>query len=69
VQITAPILSLYENQFTQINKNIDEFIRLYYEKTELIGHPNSLRNNLQKSISAKNFHTFWNYWNPSLAII
>ncbi|PAC29181.1 acyltransferase [Flectobacillus sp. BAB-3569] len=29
-----------------------------------IGQPNSLRNNLQKSIGAKNFHTFWNYWNP-----
>jgi len=29
-----------------------------------IGHPNSLRNNLARSIGAKNFHTFWTYWNP-----
>jgi hypothetical protein len=29
-----------------------------------IGHSKSLRNNLQRSIGAKNFDTFWNYWNP-----
>lgn len=29
-----------------------------------VGHPKSLRNNLRKSLGAKNFHTFWNYWNP-----
>ncbi len=29
-----------------------------------IGHPNSLKNNLYRSLGAKNFTTFWNYWNP-----
>ncbi len=29
-----------------------------------IGHSRSLRNNLERSIGAKNFSTFWNYWNP-----
>ncbi len=29
-----------------------------------IGHSKSLRNNLERSIGAKNFSTFWNYWNP-----
>ncbi len=29
-----------------------------------IGHPNSLRNNLQRSLGANNFSTFWNFWNP-----
>jgi len=29
-----------------------------------IGDPKSLRNNLYRSIGAKNFSTFWNYWNP-----
>jgi hypothetical protein len=29
-----------------------------------IGHSNSLRNNLQRSLGAKNFSTFWNFWNP-----
>lgn len=29
-----------------------------------LGHPDSLRNNLLKSFGAKNFSTFWNYWNP-----
>lgn len=29
-----------------------------------IGHPDSLRNNLRNSLGAKNFHVFWNYWNP-----
>lgn len=29
-----------------------------------LGHPDSLRNNLQKSLGAKNFSTFWNFWNP-----
>lgn len=28
------------------------------------GHPDSLRNNLQRSLGAKNFSTFWNFWNP-----
>jgi prepilin signal peptidase PulO-like enzyme (type II secretory pathway) len=28
------------------------------------GHPNSLRNNLKRSLGAKNFSAFWNYWNP-----
>ncbi len=28
------------------------------------GHSNSLRNNLYRSLGAKNFSTFWNYWNP-----
>ncbi|UTG22418.1 hypothetical protein [Elizabethkingia anophelis] len=30
----------------------------------LIGHPKSLRNNLQRSLGAKNFSAFWNFWNP-----
>jgi len=29
-----------------------------------LGHPDSLRNNLKKSLGAKNFSTFWNFWNP-----
>jgi len=29
-----------------------------------IGHPKSLRNNLYRSLSAKNFATFWTFWNP-----
>lgn len=29
-----------------------------------IGHSKSLRNNLYRSLGAKNFSTFWNYWNP-----
>ncbi|MEJ8801366.1 MBOAT family O-acyltransferase [Pontibacter sp. H249] len=29
-----------------------------------IGGPKSLRNNLYRSLGAKNFSTFWNYWNP-----
>ena len=29
-----------------------------------IGHPNSLRNNLERSLGANNFSTFWNFWNP-----
>jgi hypothetical protein len=29
-----------------------------------IGDSNSLRKNLYRSLGAKNFATFWNYWNP-----
>lgn len=29
-----------------------------------IGSSKSLRNNLYRSIGAKNFSAFWNYWNP-----
>ena len=29
-----------------------------------MGHPKSLRNNLQRSLGAKNFSAFWNFWNP-----
>ncbi|WAC01727.1 hypothetical protein N7U66_17785 [Lacinutrix neustonica] len=29
-----------------------------------IGSPRSLRNNLYRSLGARNFSTFWNYWNP-----
>ncbi len=29
-----------------------------------IGHSSSLKNNLQRSLGAKNFYTFWNFWNP-----
>lgn len=29
-----------------------------------IGHSNSLRNNLYRSLGAKNFSVFWNFWNP-----
>ncbi|TBO36400.1 MBOAT family O-acyltransferase [Pedobacter kyonggii] len=29
-----------------------------------IGHPSSLRNNLQRSLGAKNFSAFWNFRNP-----
>lgn len=29
-----------------------------------IGNSNSLRNNLQRSLGAKNFPSFWNFWNP-----
>src|SRR5690554_6082892 len=29
-----------------------------------LGNSDSLRNNLLKSIGAKNFSVFWNYWNP-----
>lgn len=29
-----------------------------------MGHSKSLRNNLQKSLGAKNFAAFWVYWNP-----
>ena len=29
-----------------------------------IGSPKSLRNNLYRSLGAKNFSTFWKYWNP-----
>lgn len=29
-----------------------------------IGHSHSLRNNLHRSLGAKNFSTFWNFWNP-----
>lgn len=29
-----------------------------------MGHPKSFRNNLYRSFGAKNFSTFWNYWNP-----
>jgi len=28
------------------------------------GHPHSLRNNLYRSLGAKNFPAFWQYWNP-----
>lgn len=28
------------------------------------GHPDSLRNNLYKSLGARNFSTFWSFWNP-----
>lgn len=29
-----------------------------------LGHPHSLRNNLYKSLGAKNFSAFWSFWNP-----
>lgn len=29
-----------------------------------LGTPNSLSNNLHRSLGAKNFSTFWKYWNP-----
>ncbi|MFZ1805817.1 MAG: MBOAT family O-acyltransferase [Cyclobacteriaceae bacterium] len=29
-----------------------------------IGSSKSLRNNLHRSLGAKNFSTFWNFWNP-----
>lgn len=29
-----------------------------------IGSSKSLRNNLYRSLGAKDFSTFWNYWNP-----
>ena len=29
-----------------------------------MGSPKSLRNNLYRSLGAKNFSTFWMYWNP-----
>lgn len=29
-----------------------------------IGSAGSLRNNLFRALGAKNFSTFWNYWNP-----
>lgn len=29
-----------------------------------IGSPRSLRNNLYRSLGARNFSTFWRYWNP-----
>jgi hypothetical protein len=29
-----------------------------------IGHSSSLHNNLQRSLGAKNFSAFWNFWNP-----
>ncbi len=29
-----------------------------------MGSPRSLRNNLYRSLGARNFSTFWNYWNP-----
>lgn len=29
-----------------------------------MGSPKSLRNNLYRSLGAKNFTTFWTYWNP-----
>lgn len=29
-----------------------------------IGHSQSLRNNLNRALGAKNFHTFWTFWNP-----
>ncbi len=28
------------------------------------GHPQSLRNNLSRSLGAKNFSSFWHHWNP-----
>ncbi len=29
-----------------------------------LGHPNSLRSNLERSLGANNFSTFWSFWNP-----
>ncbi len=29
-----------------------------------LGHPDSLRNMLQRSLGAESFHVFWLYWNP-----
>lgn len=29
-----------------------------------IGHPQSLKNNLSRSLGAKNFSSFWHHWNP-----
>ncbi len=29
-----------------------------------VGNPKSLRNNLYRSLGAKNFSIFWTYWNP-----
>ncbi len=29
-----------------------------------MGHSRSLRNNLHRSLGAKNFAVFWNFWNP-----
>ena len=29
-----------------------------------VGHSNSVRNNLYRSLGAKNFSAFWNFWNP-----
>lgn len=29
-----------------------------------IGNSSSLQNNLQRSLGAKNFATFWHFWNP-----
>lgn len=29
-----------------------------------IGHRHSLKNNLYRSLGAKNFSSFWNFWNP-----
>ena len=29
-----------------------------------IGHPSSLKNNLYRAFGAKDFATFWRYWNP-----
>ena len=41
-------------------------LREYIKKRNgvAIGHPQSLKNNLYRSLGAKNFSSFWNYWNP-----
>ncbi len=45
---------------------MDLTLRQYVKKRNGVpmGHKNSLRNNLYRSFGAKNFVTFWNYWNP-----
>lgn len=42
------------------------FLKDYIKKRNgvSIGSPKSLRNNLYRSLGAKNFSTFWKYWNP-----
>ena len=41
-------------------------VREYIKKRNgvAIGSSKSLRNNLYRSLGAKNFATFWTYWNP-----
>lgn len=59
------IMSVHKDKISNRHKyqmNLSEYVK---KKNGVpIGHSNSLRNNLQRSLGAKNFPVFWNFWNP-----
>lgn len=66
------IIAINENPIKQENDAISLSNRIrmnlssYVKKRNgvPIGHSDSLKNNLHRSLGAKNFSVFWNFWNP-----